>query len=332
MKGICYLCGMKTTLSSEHIIPQCLGGVLKASLYCPSCNSECGHDVDSELARQFGRYATLLQIARERGENQPFTIVSDENGLKFRCDGKMITRADPVVRIDQDDSGKIKAVEVLARNEEELRSIFQSIAKKYNIDPALMIFEQVETPPPVGSHDFVLDNPLIHRSIGKIAYGFACSRLPQNIVLSKAFEAIRHFILGENEESLTSSNFAHGSFMVDNRRPLHKVHLCLNRRERLLGGYVVLFGTFRYTVLLSETLDSGVEWPAIDYTYNPVTQREVVGNLNFIAPDLTREEFVAPKQTKEQVLRALQRGQDVIVAHSPMLGGVSVEAIGKNGT
>ena len=93
MKGPCYLCGEDVKLTSEHIIPQCLGGVLADRLYCVRCNSECGHDVDVELARHFGRYATLLQVMRDRGENQPFTIVTDESDLRLRCDGKSLVRA-----------------------------------------------------------------------------------------------------------------------------------------------------------------------------------------------------------------------------------------------
>src|SRR5210317_2055098 len=104
MNKICYLCGSEAKLTSEHVIPQCLGGVLSGNLYCTSCNSECGRDVDVELARQFGRYATLLQATRERGDNQPFTIVTEEDGLELRCDGKSLVRAQPIVRINGDES------------------------------------------------------------------------------------------------------------------------------------------------------------------------------------------------------------------------------------
>lgn len=330
--GICYLCERDKKLNSEHIIPQCLGGVLTATLYCTECNGECGHNVDVELARQFGRYATLLQVARERGENQPFTIVEEQSGIRLRCDGKMFTRADPSVRIETDESGVLTEAEVLARSERELKAILKRIAEKYNIDPNLGVFELVENPPPEASHEFVLDNMLIRRTVAKIAYGFACMKLPEDQVRSKEFDPIRAFILGTSDDSRASANFAHGNFMVDNQRPLHKVHLRLDRAARLLVGYVALFGTFRYTVLLADGIVSEVEWAGIDYTYNPVTQREVEGNENFVAPRISRDDVLAPKHSKEQVLAALQRGHEVIAAHSTVLKEVHLEAVPGDGT
>lgn len=327
MSHRCYLCGNAAELSSEHIIPQCLGGILSAEIFCVACNSACGHAIDVELARQFGRYATLLQIGRERGQNQPFTIVSEDTGLRLRFDGEIIRREKPEVRIDKDASGRVKEVEVIARSEKELKSIFEGIAQKHNIDPTLGAFDCVEHPAPEASHEFVLDNPTIHRAIAKIAYGFACIKLPANLILAEPFNRIREFILGREAPPLVSSNYAHGDFMVDNIRPLHKIHLSLNRKDRLAIGYVALFGTFRYTVLLSESVDGEVEWPAIDYTYDPVTQHEVPANLRFQAPRLTKEDVVHPKQSRKQVLDSLQKGQQVLVEYSPALQEISVEAI-----
>lgn len=332
MKGTCYLCGAEKKLTREHIIPQCLGGTLEAELYCKECNEACGHEVDAELARQFGRYATLLQVARARGVNQPFEFITDNGALKLRCDGKSIARADPIVRSEKDEKGRLKAAEVIARSEEELRAIFNGLAKKYDIDPAQGLFEMIDNPPPTGYHDFELDNPLIHRAIGKVAYGFACVRLPRAMVLSAAFEPIRKFVLGQLDDRLASSNYSHGDFMVDNHRPLHKIHLSLNRNARILIGYVALFGTFRYTVLLSEELTSDLEWRGLDYTYNPVTERGVEGNDNFAAPPLTREEVVTPRNARNEVLAALQRGQEIIAEHSAALDGVLVEAVRKDQT
>jgi hypothetical protein len=80
MSNRCYLYLNAQELTSEHIIPQCLGGVLDAKIYCATCNNACGHEIDVALAQQFARYAILLQIGRERGQNQPFTIVSEDPG------------------------------------------------------------------------------------------------------------------------------------------------------------------------------------------------------------------------------------------------------------
>lgn len=291
-----------------------------------SCNNASGHAIDIALARQFGRYATLLQLGRERGLNQPFSISSDETGLKLRFDGERISRENPVVRIDKDDAGRVKEIEVIARSEKELNLIFASIARKYNIDPNLMESECINYPAPESSHEFVLDTPEIHRAVAKIVYSFACMRLPPATIFDQSFNNIREFIKGIGGP-FVSSNYAHGDFMVDNLRPLHKIFLSLDRQERLVVGYVALFGTFRYTVLLSDSADSDVEWPAIDYTYDPVTQREIPVNLQFQAPRIRKEDVIHPKQSVEKVLASLQKGQQMLVEFCPALKGATVEAI-----
>jgi len=42
---------------------------------------------------------------------------------------------------------------------------------------------------------------------------------------------------------------------------------------------------------------------------------------------LTKEESLHPKHSRQQVLTALQRGQEVLVAYSPALQGVSIDVI-----
>lgn len=62
----CYLCGVlldKSNSSVEHIIPNALGGNLKSrQLLCKKCNSDIGHQADSELAKQLNFFANMLRI------------------------------------------------------------------------------------------------------------------------------------------------------------------------------------------------------------------------------------------------------------------------------
>ncbi len=328
MNDTCFICCKRNNLNLEHIIPQCLGGVLKKRIYCTKCNSKLGRDVDIELAKNFGRYATLLNIGRERGINQPFKLVDENTGLSVKFDGTQFRRDKPVVNMTKSTDGKLEGVEIIARSEEELNEIFSKIAKKYNIDLSLVVFDQLEHEPPSSSHEFYLDNDSIHKAIAKIVYGFACWKLPKEIILSSSFDKIRSYLKNDLIEKLVSSNYddQYTGFMIDNLRPLHKIHLSINRSKKIIVGYVALFGTFRYTVLLSDTFESQIDWPAIDYTYNPVTQREVPANLNFTAPILTKEQVINPKQSKSNVLKALERGMEVISEHSDaLLGGTIVE-------
>ena len=95
-------------------------------------------------------------------------------------------------------------------------------------------------------------------------------------------------------------------------RPLHKIHIALNRYRKNVVGYVSLFGIYRFTVLLSGKYASQFEWPGLDYTFDPVRRQEVFGNERFRAPAIAKENILRPKQSKEFVQQELNKGQKVI--------------------
>ena len=100
--------------------------------------------------------------------------------------------------------------------------------------------------------------------------------------------------------------------MTDHVRPIHKIHVALNRDQGLLVGYVSLFGIYRFTVLLAEGFRSELEWPGLDYTFDPVRRKQVVGNDNFRVPQVTKENILHPKQSKKLVQSELDKGYKVI--------------------
>ena len=328
MKGVCLLCGEEAELSEEHIIPQCLGGILKTKIYCDFCNRKLGHEVDVTLAANFGRYATLLNVKRERGENQPYNIFDENTGIDLQFNGERLIRVKPVVRLNKDRTGKLEGVEIIARSKEERDKIFRGIAKKYNIDLSLVAFDEPEYGPPSSSYNFCIENESICKAIAKITFGFACWKLPSELMLSDSFSRMRKYLLGENEDKLVSANYIDTRFMSDNIRPLHKIHLGFNRSENIIIGFVAIFGVFKYTVLISDNYSSDIEWPAIDYTFNPVTRKEVPARLTFSAPKLSRDEVVNPKHSEAMVAAALKNGLNMIASNTNVLkSGVKVERI-----
>jgi hypothetical protein len=103
--------------------------------------------------------------------------------------------------------------------------------------------------------------------------------------------------------------------MTDYIRPLHKIHIALNRQRKVVAGYVSLFGIYRFTVLLSNKHAGQLEWTDLDYTFDPVLRKEVFGNERFRAPDLSQENILHPKQSKEFVQQELNRGQKLIESY-----------------
>ena len=103
--------------------------------------------------------------------------------------------------------------------------------------------------------------------------------------------------------------------MTDYMRPLHKIHICLNRNHNMVVGYVSLFGLYRFTVLLSDLFISQFEWPGLDYTFDPVRRQEVFGRECFSAPAITKENILHPKQSKEFLQNELIKGKRVIESY-----------------
>lgn len=307
----CFLCCEQKPLTEEHIIPQALGGKLAARIYCKDCNDTLGREVDSHLIKNIGFFSTALGIERERGENQPYDVCMIKGGAEFTFDGRKLTRKRPIVNIEKE-GDQIKSIDITARSENELDEMIAGIQKKYKLAGDVKRIFEDHSGPTDTRMEFVFDNSLIRRAVAKISYGLICVKLPFSYVLSPSFDAIRQYILSGSGRHLATANFVHTCFMTDNTRPLHKIHISLNRRDNLIAAFVCLFGTFRYTVLLSDNFISYFEWPGLDYTFDPVISKEVLGNPRFKTPDLSVNDLLSPKHSKELVLSELTKGYKVL--------------------
>lgn len=324
MNSLCFVCKEPQTLTLEHIIPQAISGRLKAKLYCKVCNDTFGHALDDEISKQFGWIGTWLNIKRERGEPQFYEVKELMSGITLVFDGKGLKRKEPIVKITSSDGKKLDSANITTRSEKELKEICTSIQKRYEVSGGMETFKDVHPGPTDAEHEITIDNALLRRAVSKIAYGFLCIKLPKDVVLSSPFDAVREYIKTAKGSALACANFIHTQFMTDHIRPLHKIHIVLNRSEKIVVGYVSLFGIYRFTALLAENFESKFEWSGLDYTFDPVRLEQVVGNDNFRTPQLTKENILRPKQSKEFVLSELHKGHKVIenyVVNYKFLGG-----------
>lgn len=313
MKPLCFICKEPRKLTVEHIIPQSIGGRLQEKIYCKDCNDICGHSLDDEIASQFGWVGTLLKIKRARGKTQSYDVKDLKSGTTLVFDGETMTRKIPVVKIASADGEKLDSADITARSEKELKEICTAIQKRYKLPGDDMVtFKDVHPSPTDTEKEITIDNVLLRRAVSKIAYRFLCIKLPKDVILSSYFDAVRTYIKCGDGQNLAHANFVHTQFMTDHVRLLHKIHIALNRQEKLVVGFVSLFGIYRFTVLLAEDFQSQLEWAGLDYTYDPVRGAEVIGKDNFRAPQLSKEDILRPKQSKEFVLGELNSGTKVI--------------------
>jgi len=316
MDSICFACRGTKVLTDEHVIPQALGGRLKAKLYCKVCNENFGKNIDTEITNQFGNIATILKIKRERGKFQPFEVEDIGKKITLVFDGKAFRRKDPIVEIESEADGKtLKHANITARSKKELENRIRDIKRRYQVKREIKTFQEVNPGPTDTKYEITIDNTLIRRAVTKIVYSLLCIKVPKDAVLELAFDEVREYIKDGKGPDLASANFIHTQFMTDYIRPLHKIHIALNRQRKVAVGYVSLFGIYRFTVLLSTKYTSQLEWPGLDYTFDPVRRREVFGNERFRAPDLSKENILHPKQSKEFVQQELNEGQKAIESY-----------------
>jgi len=326
--GCCFGCKKEALLTLEHIIPQAIGGRLKAALLCEHCNSTTGRQIDAVLTDQLRPIATILNVRRERGENQPFRVTQVETGVEFDIGPQDdVRRACPEVRKEFDHNGRITLVDVTASSEKELKKILRGFEQEYSdlapefetsVNRTLLgLVERVDT---VGGRLFM-------RSVAKSSYLLLALRTPAEQVLSEAFDPIRGYIFEDSGKRMVSFNYVHTRFMIDRRRLLHGIAVHFDSKKRNVVAYVQLFGMFRFSVLLAKTCPWEIAISDLTYCLDPVTGQEVPLKPGFLAPDITAEEALSPIQFTELVDSEVEKGYRTLGNYSNAIKQTIVESL-----
>jgi len=277
------MCFSQAVLTQEHIIPQGLGGRLKAPLLCKACNSTLGSTIDAEIERCIGPIATLLDVTKEKSKNRPVSIIDLDTGAELSHDGKGIGRKGPIVSKELTEDGKkLKSAEVRGASKREVEKIVRGLAQKYGFPEKQEITEIHHTPPSNTKLTIQFDSRAIRRAIAKICYGLLCVKMAADFVLCSYFDTLRAYIRNDTGPDLAEINFRDTRFMTDYARPLHRVHITFSRQTHQVLGIVMLFGIFRYVAVLSRTFESYCDWPDLDYVFDPLSGKEL--SLSLIPP------------------------------------------------
>ena len=120
--------------SKEHVIPNAIGG--RKTVYnfiCKDCNSTTGAEWDYELVTQLKPPCTLLNIRRQRGENQPVlaeTVGGDK--IFIHADGRMSMRE---TVFTERVLGNQTEVNIRTSSMKELKKMLPGLVRKYpNLD------------------------------------------------------------------------------------------------------------------------------------------------------------------------------------------------------
>lgn len=119
--------------SSEHVIPNAIGGRLKVrGFICADCNSSKGAEWDAALAKRLNGLCVVLGVKRERGSvpDEPIELASGRE-LRLRANGEMTLRHPIVDNPGQPVPGETLTVRVQARSVEEARRISRELEAHY---------------------------------------------------------------------------------------------------------------------------------------------------------------------------------------------------------
>lgn len=247
----CYVCGAelnKVNSSSEHIIPNAIGGFLKSKdLICRDCNSKFGETCDSSLCKQFLQISTLLNIKRQRKENQPFMAYDSikNEKVKITAGGKPNVQC----RVEKKDE---YVYEFIAGTKKEAKSMLKKFQKKY---PKINIEEELEKGELQSEY---YDHPInIKMNYGGLNSSIAILKIMLNFYIYSGGDK-KHITntidLIKNNEILheINQNKINFDFKKSKNTVTHTIIIIGNTDEKILFGFVKLFNFYESYFVLND--------------------------------------------------------------------------------
>ena len=275
MTRSCALCFTRldaTNTSDEHVIPNAIGGRKTVrDFICKKCNSETGRTWDRELVEQLQLFCTMLNVRRQRGENQPLAVETvSGRQLTWHKDGSLTIRRPAFSKSVVDDRTHVS---IAARTTNELRSILTDFSRsRPELDVDELISRAIATEedldePLQFSHQF--GGGLADRSMIK-----SCLALAHDAGLSSndCPRAVEY--LGPGGQACFG-NYNETDVIVDRpeKAPLHCVYVQATPNTGMILSYVEYFGFRKMVACLSD--DYNGPRRAHSYAVNPLTGEEL---------------------------------------------------------
>lgn len=276
--SICALNGIfdqctNSTGSNEHIIPNAIGGRKKSSeCICTNCNSKSGDQWDAALCKQFNILCIWFGIRRERGTVQNETV-REANGEEIVLSPRGTVQP-RMPQFSEVALGKGRVIiSVQSNNRDQAIKMIKGIAKKKGYAYSLTDLEYSESLLD-GDLEFVtsydLASPKIGRSVTKMIYLFSISNGLKKDDMPTAWAYL------SQDPSPQCFCPYYDDDPIKNRPagiPIHVLHVVGDPQERILYGYVELFGLFKYIFKLSDSYAG----EKIEFTHalDPTKGREI---------------------------------------------------------
>ncbi len=265
----CPLCDRPLDVSSEHIIPQAIGGKKGVTGFiCNACNNDTGSKWDSQVVKRLEVISNLLRYKRQdRKAPRPAEVYSEELQTDITWDGNggyhVPIRVEPIVR-----DGETTGMNFSGSNENRIKKFIKNALEKHD--------KKSQTPEGIlaGAERRTIVNPTIRASLdfnltlpleksatkSAMALAFSAGIAPDDCDIG-----LTHLKSGTMSNHITSVgddtlrrivNTAYNATTGKTKdwSMKHSVHLV--SAGNLLTGYVEYAGLWRIVTVLSETFQN----------------------------------------------------------------------------
>lgn len=295
----CYVCDCEITKNNtyrEHIILNAVGGKLVSpSIICKKCAPKFD-SIDTTLSSQLNFAGLMLDIKRDRGTNPPIKVKKDITGEKFllKAGGKPFP-VSPIIKENQQD----KRIFIQAKDENEMRTILNGLKRKNTFLQDKNIEEIISQA--VRRQDY-FDQPVtINTELDNTTFRAICKMIVSFYMLNAGNrQHISHllpYILSDTQENCVFYYYPDTRFTTTNDtfKVLHQLFIKGNSTEKIIYGYVELFSTFKFLVLLSNEYYGNDFCKA--YSFDVMNRDQIKPNINL---DLCKNSILKIKESQEE--------------------------------
>ncbi|MBD2247255.1 HNH endonuclease [Nostoc sp. FACHB-888] len=294
----CYICSCiitKNNTYKEHIILNALGGrLVSPSIICQLCAPKFDA-IDTALAEQLNFIGLMLDIKRDRGKNPPIKVTVIETGDVISLDtgGKPVL-IKPIIKENPDNGG----ISITARDKKEMRKILTGLTRKYSFN------EEVEALiKKSNKSEEYFDKPVnIHIKLGEEEGFRAICKMIVSFYMQNGGnrQQILHllpYIMQGTQEKIVWYYYADEVINAKSAtfEVVHRLFVKASSNEKLMYGYVELYSTFKFLILMSD--DYIGEDFHHSYCFDILNQSQVEPSFNMNLPRDTVLEVVSFRET-----------------------------------
>lgn len=277
----CYLCGQELTnknKSLEHIIPNALGGKLKAYILCKTCNSKMGETIDSNLVKIFELFNIMTSLKRDRKTQQKIQVEVD--GQKAFLQAEQIITSPFVPKITETENGKNIEFNGSFTNKKDEENFFKkaqkcvnglSKNKQYTLDE-IKALAKIETKQPIIYHQFTISLNDLFLGYLKILLGLCAFKDKIQYVSPKIITIFKE----QNLQEINAISTLCKNDIFENNKTAHRIYLTGNQNTKKLFGLVSIYG-FCAIFMLNDNYQG--ENFRENYCYDAYQSKEIDTNL-----------------------------------------------------